>query len=434
MHPASEITYSRPPLYPEQEAAIFSSARYSCIEASTKAGKTVGALAWLLEQTLRGKPGQNFWWVAPVYPQANIAFRRLCRGLTPGIFKANKSELSVEFVNDATLWFKSAEKPDNLYGEDVYAAVVDEASRVREDAWYAIRSTLTATRGPIRFIGNVKGTANWAYKMARRAERGDDPDLHYAKITWREAVAAGVLDPEEIERARRDLPGAVFRELYEAEAADLEGRIYYAFDLANIAEVEDTGGDLYVGMDFNVDPMCAVIGVKAVDELHILDEIEIRNSGTEEMAQEVLARIETAEWVDERQNRTTIVCPDPSGNARKTSAPVGQTDFTILKRYGFKLHAPKAAPPDRRPDQRGQRTTVQCGRASPATDSPAVSASDRGARVPLPQAWNLDPRQDAWVRSLERRSRLLGARRVPHLQARRSHGNPRQFLEVMPCQ
>jgi len=37
-------------LYPEQEAAIFLAERYGLIEASTKAGKMVGSLAWLAER------------------------------------------------------------------------------------------------------------------------------------------------------------------------------------------------------------------------------------------------------------------------------------------------------------------------------------------------------------------------------------------------
>src|SRR5207302_1736063 len=128
-------------------------------------------------------------------------------------------QLRITLANGAVLWFKSAEKPDNLYGEDVYAAVVDEASRVREEAWHAVRSTLTATRGPIRIIGNVKGRKNWAYRMARRAESGE-PGMHYARITAADAVQAGVLDAAEIEDARATLPESVFRELYEAEPSD----------------------------------------------------------------------------------------------------------------------------------------------------------------------------------------------------------------------
>jgi len=96
---------------------------------------------------------------------------------------------------------------------------MDEASRMREEAFHAIRSTLTATRGPMRIIGNVKGRKNWFYRMCRKAQSGE-PDYSYHKITAWDAVEAGVLDQEEIESARRDLPENVFRELYLAEPSD----------------------------------------------------------------------------------------------------------------------------------------------------------------------------------------------------------------------
>lgn len=228
--PLDEIEYERPRLYPAQQKAIFDAtdpsgalARYAVVEASTKAGKTVGCMAWIIEQAItNGGEGKNFWWIAPVYPQAKIAFRRIKFGLPPGTFKANDSDLTVSLPNGSTIWFKSGEKPDNLYGEDVYAAVVDEASRVREDSWTAIRSVLTATRGPVRIIGNVKGRTNWHFKLARRAEAGA-PGMAYAKLTAYDAVAGGVLDAEEIEDAKRQLPENVFRELYLAEPSDDEG-------------------------------------------------------------------------------------------------------------------------------------------------------------------------------------------------------------------
>ena len=84
----STRTYQRPTLYPKQENAIFCDERYSVIEGSTKCGKTVACLAWILEQALMGKPGQTYWWIAPVYPQAKIAFRRLKRGLQQEVFRA----------------------------------------------------------------------------------------------------------------------------------------------------------------------------------------------------------------------------------------------------------------------------------------------------------------------------------------------------------
>ena len=213
------LVYRRPWMYPKQKAALFHDARIGVVEASTKAGKTVACMVWLSEQAIESRAGRNFWWIAPIFSQAKIAFRRLKRGLPTNIYTANESELTLTLVNGTVIWFKSAEKPDSLYGEDVYAAVIDEASRCREESWHAIRSTLTQTRGPVRIIGNVKGRKNWAYRLARRAESGE-PGMHYAKITAWDAVEAGVLAREEIEDARRILPSNVFEELYLAEPSD----------------------------------------------------------------------------------------------------------------------------------------------------------------------------------------------------------------------
>jgi len=211
-------TYTRPWLYPRQEAALFNPARYAVVEASTKAGKTVGCMVWLAEQAMLGRPGHNFWWVAPIYPQAKIAYRRLKAALPAVLVAANETELTLN-LGGRVLWFKSADKPDSLYGEDVYAAVIDEASRCKEEAWHAVRSTLTATRGPVRIIGNVKGRKNWAYQLARRAESGE-AGMAYAKLTAQDAIAGGVLTQAEVDDARRVLPAHVFQELYEAAPSD----------------------------------------------------------------------------------------------------------------------------------------------------------------------------------------------------------------------
>jgi Terminase large subunit, T4likevirus-type, N-terminal len=215
-------TYQRPPLYPKQAEFLFTPARYSVTEATTKSGKTVGCLVWLSEQAMQGKDGQNFWWVAPTFPVAKIAFRRMKRALPRELYTTNETESTITLANGAVVWFKGADKPDSLYGEDVYAAVIDEATRCKRESWHAVRTTLSATRGPIRIIGNVNGRRNWAYQLARKAEQGA-PDMAYFKLTAHDAVAGGVLAADEVEDAQRMLPDSVFRELYLAEPADDAG-------------------------------------------------------------------------------------------------------------------------------------------------------------------------------------------------------------------
>src|SRR5262252_7679481 len=106
-------TYERPHLYERQRQFVDAEERYVVVEASTKTGKTVGCLVWITEQALAAKPGQECWWIAPVYPQAEIAFRRLKRYLPRKVYAANESKLSIELANGAVLRFKSGEKPDN---------------------------------------------------------------------------------------------------------------------------------------------------------------------------------------------------------------------------------------------------------------------------------------------------------------------------------
>ena len=216
-----KINYERPHLYPKQRAAIFTDARTSVIEASTKTGKTAGCLAWIHERALQGPRNSNHWWVAPVGSQAQIAFSRMRDGLDRRAYTAHQSPPWIQLRHGPKIWFKSGDRPDSLYGEDVYSAVVDEASRLKEEAQHAVRTTLTATKGPVRYIGNVKGRKNWFYRMARRVEADNGAhDSEYHKLIAHDAVEAGVLDAAEIEAARRELPEHVFRELYLAEASD----------------------------------------------------------------------------------------------------------------------------------------------------------------------------------------------------------------------
>lgn len=230
------VTIRPPRMAQYQIDAIFHDERYGVVEATTKAGKTFACIWWLIGQAVRnGGAGREFWWVAPIYPQARIAYRRVRDLLTAKdpnrtYWQANETENTITLGNGSVLRFLGSDKPDSLYGEDVWAAVIDEASRCKEEAWHAVRSTLTATRGPIRIIGNVRGRRNWAYRLARRAEAGAE-GMRYAKITAMDAVRAGILDRAEIDDARAALPDSVFRELYLAEASDDGGN---PFGLASI--------------------------------------------------------------------------------------------------------------------------------------------------------------------------------------------------------
>jgi hypothetical protein len=244
-----QINYQRPFLTTYQQAILDAPERYTITAAATKCGKTASHIIWIFEQALQLKDNQSVWWIAPVYQQAEIAFRRMKAQVSEkDFFISNESKLTLILPNGARIEFKSAEKPDNLYGDDVYAAVVDEASRMREESWYALRTTLTATKGKCKMIGNVKGKKNWFYKLGERARLGE-PDYKFFKITAYDAAKEGILDIEEIEQAKKDLPEFVFRELYLAEPSDDNSNPFGLDNIRKCYAPLSTGTPIAFGID-----------------------------------------------------------------------------------------------------------------------------------------------------------------------------------------
>ncbi len=276
------ITYDRPTVTDYQREIMDCPERFAVVEASTKAGKTASMIIWLFEQALQGRDGQEFWWIAPVYGQAEIAFSRMKKQVTVnGFFKENLTALSLTLPTGSKIVFKSADKPDNLYGQDVYAAVFDEFTRAKEQAWYALRSTLTATRGKCKFIGNVRGRG-WGYKLAQRAKHSGDGEYSYFKITAYDAVKAGILEAKEVEQAKKDLPEHVFRELYLAEPSDDGGNPFGIAHLerarlSNLASGPAVcyGIDLAKSVDYTV-----IIGLNGSGQVCQFDRFKLDWTGT----------------------------------------------------------------------------------------------------------------------------------------------------------
>jgi len=189
-------------------------------------------IEWIIEESIERGFG-NSWWVATTHDTADIAYRRTKQRLNgfiqqrgklkrvgePIPFKSNETRRII-WVGGAAIWFKTAEKPDNLFGEDVHTLVGDEITRWKEGAWTACYTTLSATGGRAKLIGNVKGSKNWAFKIARKAQSKKLKDWAYHKLTADDAIEGGVMDPDVLAQAEQDLPQEVFLELYFAQATD----------------------------------------------------------------------------------------------------------------------------------------------------------------------------------------------------------------------
>lgn len=244
-----EIVVERPKFTEYQKRILYSNARFTVTKGATKIGKTFPHLYWLFERAHDEiKKGANYWWIAPIFPQAKIAFNRMRRIAVPLGYRVNESELFIETGYDSRIWFKGADKPDSLYGEDVFAAVFDEFTRAKEESWFALRSTLTHTQGPCKFIGNSKGKKNWGHRLWVKAKAGE-PGYEAFKVTAYDAAAEGILSYDEIEQAKRDLPEYAFKELYEAEDLDDQANPFGIKSIQSCVAVKSNEPAVCYGVD-----------------------------------------------------------------------------------------------------------------------------------------------------------------------------------------
>lgn len=311
--------------------------RFRVVIAGRRFGKTFLSIRELCYHAK--EPHREVWYVAPTYKMARqIVWRKLKNRLDDlnWLRKTNETELRLELVNGSVISLKGADNYDSLRGVGLDFIVIDEFADIAPDAWYeTLRPTLSDKQGKALFIGTPKGIGNWAYTIYQQCQ--DDPD-HWQSFTYT-TLEGGRVPPEEIESARRDLDERTFRQEYMATFETFSGRIYYAFDRnLNVSKYEGATPEvIYVGMDFNIDPMSASISARSGDTLHIIDEIRLFSSNTQEMVSEI----------KQRYPRSKILAyPDPAGHQRKTSAS-GATDITILANSGFVVKAPRVHTPVR---------------------------------------------------------------------------------------
>ena len=287
------------------------------------------------------QPNKKVFYVAPSYRMAKqIVWDKLKYRLMDlnWVKKTNESDLSIELVNGSKIYLRGADNYDSLRGVGLDFVVFDEFAMIDEKAWSeVIRPTLSDTGGSALFISTPMGQGNWAYNLYQK--HLEDPD-NWASFQYT-SLEGGRIPEEEIEQARRDLDARTFRQEYEASFETYAGRIYYNFDRAHsVIDARPNEQDtsvIYIGMDFNIDPMSAVIAIRNNNDLCIIDEIRMFSSNTDEIVAEIKSRYPKSRvWV----------YPDPAARQRKTSAG-GSTDLTILQNAGFVVKAPNSHNPVR---------------------------------------------------------------------------------------
>ena len=317
------------PLSQAQKRVAESDARFRVVCAGRRFGKSILAIREMAK--FARVPNKKIMYCAPTYGMArNIIFEPLKEKLRElrWVKKINETRMEIQLVNGSIIMLRGAENYDSLRGTGVDFLVMDEMADIRPEAWTEVlRPTLSAQNPPgsAMFVSSPKGMNHFK----------DLYDLGKTQKEWKSwsftTLEGGNVPAEEIEAAKNDLSEKVFRQEYLATFETYSGLVYYNFSLEdNVKKYEKPEKPLkevFLLCDFNVNPISGAVAVRTKTGLHIIDEIVIYGSNTDELAQEMRNRYPT---------QSITAFPDPAGAQRKTSAG-GRTDISILQNAGFRV-------------------------------------------------------------------------------------------------
>src|SRR5579862_90453 len=310
-----------------QAAVISCDQRFRVLVAGRRFGKTEVALIELLRAAR--EPDRVAWYVAPTYKQAkHIAWKRLKALVRPyQPLRIYETDLRIEFPWQATIALRGAYNYDSLRGEGLDFVVLDEYASMAREVWSEVLRPMLADRqGAALFIGTPHGFNHFYDLYSNAQQRADWAAFHFT------TEQGGNVSAEELQAAQGEMDPRTYRQELQASFENLgEGRVYYSFGRSsNVQSLQfQRGQPVFWSLDFNVHPMCAVLGqVLADGTVHVLDEIVLDDANTPAACQAFLQRVEN--WRLDPPHPLWL-CGDATGDNRHSSA--SRTDWQIVRDF-----------------------------------------------------------------------------------------------------
>lgn len=187
-------------------------------------------------------------WVSPVYSQSSKVLKELMQAVgSSGIIKScNYSDNYVSLKNGTEIFFRSAERYDNIRGMTMDYGIIDEAAFCKDEAWTeAIKPVFLVKGKKVLFISTPKGS-NYFKNLYQLGLSEDHPN--YKSYTG-SSYDTPFIDKEEIEDARRTLPENVFRQEYLAEFIDSGGEVFSNINKNIFQNWSQPVGKVFCGID-----------------------------------------------------------------------------------------------------------------------------------------------------------------------------------------
>lgn len=225
-----EITL--PALHEAQKVVASSNSRFIVLSAGRRWGKTKLGVWLCLKYAWQGK---RAWWIAPSYSMTNEAWADLRSiGIEYGV-QVKEAERTIITATGGSVQVRSADDPMKLRGAGLDFVVLDECAFMKPQTWSeVIRPALTEKKGSALFISTPKGY-NWFEKIYSEANQLEN----WERFTY-PTISNPIIDPEELEHAKKEIGSFLFSQEYEAQFIEATGGLFKA-DWFKFYSVEQFG-------------------------------------------------------------------------------------------------------------------------------------------------------------------------------------------------
>jgi predicted phage terminase large subunit-like protein len=263
-------------LLPWQQEVFKDTTRFKVVAAGRRCGKSRMAAVTLLIEGLKCPQGSAVLYVSPTMGQSRQIIWDLLLDLGRDIItNSHVNNLDITLINGARIYVRGADRPDTLRGVSLTYAVLDEVADIKPEAWeQVIRASLSDKKGRALFIGTPKGR-NWFYDTFKLGESGGDSDWKSWHFTTQDNP---LIDPTEIESAKKTLSSFAFKQEYMASFSNAgsdifkedwikygvepeHGSYFISIDLAGFEEVAKQAGNAKKRLDES-----AICVVKATED------------------------------------------------------------------------------------------------------------------------------------------------------------------------
>ena len=291
-------------------------------------GKTFSGCLKMLQEIFKNPKGK-YLICACTYTQLMRAtvtrFQEICNEFLNLNTYLNKQSKELQLL-DTNIHLASMDNPDTLRGPEYNCILVDEADYAKREAIVSLlsRNRKKGVKCKMFFTSSPKGFGNLYDLFVVKASENKKL-IRASTFSNKQNLADGFI--EEILLPNYDSVMAR-QEVYGEFISVGAGIVYYALKEDNISELNsyNSNEQIYIGMDFNVDPMTAIVARKTENSIEVIDEFYLRNSNTFEMSEKIKNKYGL---------KNVTIIPDSTSNQRRTSSMT--TDQQILLNDGFRL-------------------------------------------------------------------------------------------------